>query len=251
MRAALAVRSELVAESTLQKAANRSVGLRHVVTLLLSDPRISFQGSVNPDQLYKIVVFQGDFLDAKSVNDCNDASCFLIVPSGPQLCLGFSWDSAPSYLAWFAHTSHPSSSSPSLGPLPSIFSAYVSIFILVDVNPIIHHQSIGALYPFANYEILKSIFIAASSYCAIALLCCFIIFPETVNHAYLGTMSTILAKVRAMLASQNDLLSPEPGDFAPGCPKLEALIGMRTGVMAMYQSREYPSHVLLKLPFIL
>jgi len=29
------------------------------------DPKYSFQGSVNPDQVYKIVVFQGDFLDAR------------------------------------------------------------------------------------------------------------------------------------------------------------------------------------------
>jgi hypothetical protein len=224
--------------------------MRRVVTLFLSDPKLSFQGSVNPDQVYKIIVFQGDFLDARSVDDCNDASCFFIVSSDPQSCLGFSWHSAPSYSAWFAHTSDHFSSSRSLAPLPSTFSAYVAIPVSMDLNPIVHHQSIGPLYPFSNYMILKSILIAASSYCAIALLICFIIFPETVNHAYLSQLSTILDEVKAMLASQDGLLSPQPGDFTPGCPKVKALIETRVAVMAMYQTREYLLHRLIGLLFI-
>ncbi len=75
MKAALAVRSQLVVESTLEKAANRSVGSRCHPSLSHRKP--SFQGSVNPDQLYRIVVFQGDFLDAKSVDGRNGVPCFL------------------------------------------------------------------------------------------------------------------------------------------------------------------------------
>jgi Putative ER transporter, 6TM, N-terminal len=100
-------------------------------------------------------------------------------------------------------------------------------------------QSIGPLYPFANYKILNSVLIAASSYLAIALVCCFVFFPETVNHAYLGLLSTILDKVKALLSSQDDVLSPMPGDFGPGCPKLKGLIATRVAVMTMYQNCEY------------
>jgi Putative ER transporter, 6TM, N-terminal len=100
-------------------------------------------------------------------------------------------------------------------------------------------QAIGPLYPFANYKILNSLLISSSSYCAIALVCCFVLFPETVNHAYLGLVSTILDKLKAMLASQDGLLSPMPGDFAPGCPKLKGLMGIRVAVLTMYQSRKY------------
>jgi len=75
MKAALAVRSQLVVESTLENAANRSVGSPCHPSL--SDRKPSFQGSVNPDQLYRIVVFQGDFLDAKSVDGRNGVPCFL------------------------------------------------------------------------------------------------------------------------------------------------------------------------------
>jgi hypothetical protein len=60
-----------------------------------------------------------------------------------------------------------------------------------------------------------------------------------VNHAYLGLVSTILDKVKAVLASQDGFLSPMPGDFGPRCPKLKALIGTRVAVMTMYQNREY------------
>ena len=188
------------------------------------------------------MVFQGDFLDTKSVDDRNGVLYFLNVPPGPRLYLGFSCASVSPYSPWSAHTADPSSSSPSLEPLPSIFSVYVAIASSVDVHLILYHQSIGPLYPFPNYEILKSMLIAASSYCAMSLVCCFVISPETVNHAYLGMMSTILTDAKTMLVSQDDLLSPQPGDFGPRCPKLKALIEIRVAVMSMYQSRNYPSH---------
>ncbi len=72
-----------------------------------------------------------------------------------------------------------------------------------------------------------------------ALVCCFVLFPETVNHAYLGLLSTILGKVKAMLMSQDGFLTPNPGDFGPGSPKLVSLAGDRAALMTMYQTREY------------
>ena len=130
-----------------------------------------------------------------------------------------------------------------------MFSAYVTISGSIDVRLIFYHQAIGPLYPFANYKILNSILIAASSYCAIALVCCFVIYPETVNHAYLGLISMVLTKVKAMLVAQEDLLSIRPGDFGIGCPKLKALIATRVAVMGMYQNCNYPSYHLLGLLF--
>lgn len=184
MKAALSVRSNIHVESTLQKAAS------------------SFQGSVNPDQLYKIEVFQGDFLDAKAS-----------VVFGVFLGIG---------VMLFAMVR---AYSPSL----IFFSIYGTIAIDIFC-------SIGPLYPFANYQILNSIFIASSAYCAMALFCCFVFFPETVNYAYLGLLSTILGKVKAMLMSQEGLLTPSPGDFGPASPKLKALAGDRAALMTMYQT---------------
>ena len=42
-----------------------------------------------------------------------------------------------------------------------------------------------------------------------------------------------------MLMSQESLLSPSPGDYGPGCPKLKALAGDRAVLMTMYKTREY------------
>ncbi|KAH9067948.1 hypothetical protein EDB87DRAFT_1700654 [Lactarius vividus] len=184
MKAALAVRSELHVESTLQQVAN------------------SFGGSVNPDQFYKLEVFQGRFLDAKSS-----------VMFG--VFLGFGTMIFALVRAY----------SP-----PLIF---FSIFgtIAIDI-----FCAIGPLYPFANYKILNSLLIASSAYCAMALVCCFVFFPETVNYAYLGLLSMTLGKVKAMLLSQEGLLAPSPGDFGPGSPKLKALAGDRAALMTTYQT---------------
>jgi hypothetical protein len=115
-----------------------------------------------------------------------------------------------------------------------------------DTSPL---KAIGPLYPFSNYKIINSLLLAASSYCAIALVCCFFLFPQTVNHAYLGLISVILDKIKAMLALQEHLLSPQPGDFTPGCPKLTAMLGIRAAVAGMYQTCDYPSYNLFRLLF--
>jgi hypothetical protein len=159
-------------------------------------------------------------------------------PSVPQSYLGFSWHSAPLYLPWFAHIARLSSSSPSLVPFPSIFSVYVVLSTSMTAHLITSPQSIGPLYPFSNYKIINSLLLASSSYCAIALLCCFIIFPETVNHVYLGIVSTILDKVQTMLSMQDHLLSPQPGDFGPKCSKLKSLLQIRDAVAGMFQTSE-------------
>ncbi|KAI0300498.1 hypothetical protein B0F90DRAFT_1629671 [Multifurca ochricompacta] len=185
MKAALAVRSQVLIEATLQKAPN------------------NFQGSVNPDQVYKAEVFKVTFwmLGQSSV------MFGVFMGFGAMIFALIRAKSAP--FLFF-----------------SIFGT-----IVLDI-----FCSIGPLYPFPNYKIVNSILISSSSYCAMALVCCFVFFPETVNHAYLGLISTVLGKVEAMLSSQEGLLSPKPGDFAPGCPKLKALTGARVILMTMYQN---------------
>src|SRR6267154_1358378 len=221
-----------------------------LLLLFWSDLQHSFHGSVNPDQLYKVEVFQGVFLDAGLVVDSTSQLYSLtFFPSVPQFYLGFSWDSAPWYLPWFAHIARLFYSSPSLVPLPSMFSVYVVLSTSMEAYLITSPQSIAPLYPFSNYKILNSLLLAISSYFAIALLCCFILFPETVNHVYLGIVSTILDKVQTVLSMQDHLLSPQPGDFGPKCPKLKSLLQIRAAVAGMFQTSEYPLYRLLRLPF--
>ncbi len=184
------------------------------------------------------------------VVDSTSQLCSLIFfPLVPQLYLGFSWDSALWHLPWFAHIARLSSSFPSLVLLPSIFSVYVILSTSMNDYLITSPQAIGPLYPFSNYKILNSLLLAAASYCAIALLCCFILFPETVNHVYLGIVSTILDKVQTMLSVQDHLLSPQHGDFGPKCPKLKSLLQIRVAVAGMFQTSEHPFYHLLRLLF--
>jgi hypothetical protein len=129
-------------------------------------------------------------------------------------------------------------------------SVYVALSTSMNAYLITSLQSIGPFYPFANYKILNSLLLAGSSYCAIALLCCFILFPETVNHVYLGIVSTILDKVQTMLSMQDHLLSPQPGDFGPTCAKLKSLLQIRVAVSGMFQTSDHPFYHLLRLLFM-
>jgi hypothetical protein len=130
-----------------------------------------------------------------------------------------------------------------------MFSVYVALSSSMNAHLITSPQSFGPLYPFPNYEILNSLLLAGSSYCAIALFCCFILFPETVNHVYLGIISTILDKVQTMLSVQDHLLSPQPGDFGPTCQKLKSLLQIRAAVAGMFQTSDYPFYHILSLLF--
>ena len=223
--------------------------MNRFITAFWSDLQHSFQGSVNPEQLYKAEVFQGVFLNAGLVVDDSTSQLFSLtfLPLVPRLYLEFSWDSASLYLHWFVHIARLSSSSPSLVPLPPIFSVYVALSTSKNVHLITSPQAIGPLYPFPNYKIINSLLLAASIYCAIALLCCSFLFPETVNHVYLGIISTILDKVQTMLSVQDHLLAPEPGDFGPKCPKLKSLLQIRAAVAGMFQTSDYPFYHLLRL----
>ncbi|KAI0279079.1 hypothetical protein BGY98DRAFT_916273 [Russula aff. rugulosa BPL654] len=184
MKAAISVRSYLVDEATLQNAVN------------------GFQGSVNPEQLYKVEVFQGVFLDASA------SVIFGVFLGFGTMVFALVRAYSPPFLFF------------------SIFGT-----IAVDV-----FCSIGPLYPFSNYKILNSLVLAGSSYCAIALLCCFFLFPETVNHVYLGIVSTILDKIKTMLSVQDHMLSPQPGDYGPTCPRLKSLLQLRVAVAGMFQT---------------
>jgi hypothetical protein len=128
-------------------------------------------------------------------------------------------------------------------------SVYVTLSTSMNVHLITSPQSIGPLYPFSNYKILNSLVLAGSSYCAIALLCCFFLFPETVNHVYLGIVSTILDKIKTMLSVQDHMLSPQPGDYGPTCPRLKSLLQLRVAVAGMFQTSDHPFYHLLKLLF--
>ncbi len=66
MRAALSARDKVLLKSSLQVARERYV--YRIVTFTLYNPCLySAASSANPDQVFKIEIFQGEFLDIRSV----------------------------------------------------------------------------------------------------------------------------------------------------------------------------------------
>ncbi|KAI0297584.1 hypothetical protein B0F90DRAFT_1819180 [Multifurca ochricompacta] len=181
MRAALAVRSHLLIESTLEKAGNYS------------------QTSVNLDQVSLIEVFRGDFLDVRS-----------------SVMFGIFMGFGAMYLPLFAHTARRWYSSPSLVSFPLTSSAPSLPFWELQNPKRRSHHLVWIL-----------------CHCAPLLLC---LLPRDGQPSIPGLISTILGKVKEMLSSQDELLSPKPGDFGPGCPKLKALTEARTILLTMYQN---------------
>jgi hypothetical protein len=66
MRAATAAREKVLLRSSLQKAQERYVYCRYFAPQVYHIVR-SAAGSANPDQVFKLEIFQGEFLDVRSV----------------------------------------------------------------------------------------------------------------------------------------------------------------------------------------
>jgi hypothetical protein len=66
MKAATAARDKVFLKSSLQKAQETYVWFCYVANTNLFCPQ-SAAGSANPDQVFKLEIFQGDFLDIRSV----------------------------------------------------------------------------------------------------------------------------------------------------------------------------------------
>jgi hypothetical protein len=66
MKAAIAAREKVLLKSSLQKAQERFVQSCHIASQLHHVVQ-SAAGSANPDQVFKLDIFQGEFLDVRSV----------------------------------------------------------------------------------------------------------------------------------------------------------------------------------------
>ncbi|KAH9050166.1 hypothetical protein EDB84DRAFT_1623276 [Lactarius hengduanensis] len=183
MRAALLARDKVLLKSSLQVA------------------RETAAGSANPDQVFKIEIFQGEFLDIRS------SAVF-----GVFLAIGtFTFAIIRAYYK------------------PLIF---LSIFgtIAIDI-----FCTIGPLFPFAQYYLLNSLLIPVSIYMAIAIVVTVFVFPQTANHAFLGTVTLLLGQMKVLLDAQEDLLTAVPGSITPESPKFLRLRATRASMFTIHQ----------------
>ncbi|KAF8273497.1 hypothetical protein EI94DRAFT_1826225 [Lactarius quietus] len=183
MRAALSARDKVLLKSSLQVAVETAAG------------------TANPDEVFKIEIFQGEFLDVRS------SAVF-----GVFLAIGtFVFAIIRVYYK------------------PLIF---LSIFgtIAMDI-----FCTVGPLFPFAQYYLLNSLLIPVSIYMAIAIVVTIFVFPQTANHAFLGTVTLLLSQAKVLLDAQEDLLTSVPGSITPESPKFLQLKATRVSMFTIHQ----------------
>ncbi|KAI0055431.1 hypothetical protein BV25DRAFT_1833168 [Artomyces pyxidatus] len=186
-----------------------SAGMRFAVAvrsqvLLKADLQIadsSIAGSANPDALFKAIIFEGQFLDSRSS-----------IVFGVFLGIG-----SFIFAVMRAYSK------------PLIFT---SIFgtIAIDI-----FCAIGPLFPFGDYLLLNNLLIPVSCYAAIGVVVIIVVFPETVNHAYLATVSVLLRKIEFMLAAQEDVLSTKLDNIKAQDDTVTKLGAARAASFSIYQ----------------
>ncbi|THU86398.1 hypothetical protein K435DRAFT_822159 [Dendrothele bispora CBS 962.96] len=79
----------------------------------------------------------------------------------------------------------------------------LSIFgtIAVDI-----YCSYGPLFPTPQYTLLRSLLIAASTYCAIGLVLTIFVFPQSMSHSVLGTIAEQVGRARELVEVQEEVL---------------------------------------------
>ena len=105
-------------------------------------------------------------------------------------------------------------------------------------------QTIGPLFPFTQYNILNSLLIPVSMYIAIAVVVTILVFPRTAHHAFLGTVTLLLGQMKVLLDAQEDLLTSAPGSIPPGSPKALQWRATRVSMFTTHQGRTFMSSCL-------
>ena len=114
---------------------------------------------------------------------------------------------------------------------------YVAIAALVVFLTL--PKAIGPLFPFTEFTLLNSLLIPISMYTAIAIVVTICVFPQTAHHAFLGTITLLLGRMKVLLDAQEDLLTAAPGSITPGSPKALQLRATRVSMFTIHQGRTF------------
>ncbi|KAJ3525006.1 hypothetical protein NM688_g8467 [Phlebia brevispora] len=183
MKGALAARNQLLLKQSLQREQQSVAGL------------------ANPDALFRVAIFEGDFLDTRST-----------VVFG--VFLGFG------------------------NFIFALIRAYAPKLLLLSIFGTIALDifcSYGPLFPFAQYTLLNSLLTSVACYIAIGLVVIVFVFPESINHATLVSTSALLGKIKDLVDLQQQVLESTPDDLARGSPLFTKLLGGRAAILAQIQ----------------
>ncbi|KAI5116968.1 hypothetical protein M0805_002170 [Coniferiporia weirii] len=178
MKAALSARSQSLLSSQLARA-NDSVA-----------------GAVDPNAVFQLDLFRGQFLDWRS-----------------SIVFGF----------FFAFASFCFAMTRAYIPKLSILCVFGSI--VTDV-----FCTFGPLFPTANYTLVASFLISVGCYIAIALVCILLIFPETMSHAHLTSVSNLLRLLQKLIEGQDAVLAETPEKIAQGVEDRSSAAGRSIGL---------------------
>lgn len=95
----------------------------------------------------------------------------------------------------------------------------------------------GPLFPTKRYTLLNSMAISVGCYMGIVILTTLLIFPETMSHAAMDTISAQLERLAELVRMQDDaVLATRPEDLASLIARFKAL---RARVVATQQQRSF------------
>ncbi|KAH8103409.1 hypothetical protein BXZ70DRAFT_728472 [Cristinia sonorae] len=158
-------------------------------------------GLSNPDAVFQDDIFKGIFLDTKV------SAVYAVF-----LALGtFFFAMARAY-----------------NPRLLIFSVFGTVTLDILC-------SFGPLFPVSEYMLLNSLMISTGAYAAIGVALIILIFPETMNHAFLVSTSEILGKLKKLVDLQELVLSARPSDLDANSPLIQKVVGSRTEVVLLFQ----------------
>jgi len=78
-------------------------------------------------------------------------------------------------------------------------------------------------------------------YAGIAIVVTIFVFPQTAQHAFLGTVALLLTQIKLLFDAQEDLLNSPPGSIPPESPKFLQLRAIRVSMFTIYQGRTFSS----------
>ncbi|THH31626.1 hypothetical protein EUX98_g2549 [Antrodiella citrinella] len=157
-------------------------------------------GNSNPDAEFENEIFTGIFLDTKS------SAVF-----GVFLALGcFFFAMCRAY-----------------NPRLLIFSIFGTVTLDILC-------SFGPLFPFGQYLLLNSLFISTGAYAGIGVVLIVLVFPETMNHAFLVATSQILGKLQKLIDLQEVLLSARSTDLDANSSLIRKVVGARAEIVGLF-----------------
>ncbi|KAI0070747.1 hypothetical protein K474DRAFT_1631398 [Panus rudis PR-1116 ss-1] len=174
---------------------------QQVLKASLQREQQSVAGLSNPEALFQADIFEGTFLDTRS---SIVFGCFL----------GFATFLFALIRAY--------------APKLTIMSVFATIAIDVFC-------SYGPLFPFAQYTILNSFLISTSCYIAIGIIVILLVFPETVNHAFLVGTSGLLGQIQGLIEMQEQVLTTSPNELGENSPLVGKVRGSRAAIVGVYK----------------